>query len=371
MLLKVIGAIAGLIILVGLIILAVIYLAPQFGQPPGKMRKKQFQALENYQNGAFINSQVTEMNIKAMKMLREILSPHPHRKPTSAPEVKTLNGSQLGGQSSANPRLIWFGHSAFLLEMAGKVILIDPMLGERAAPFSFMGPSRYSEELPIDIDDLPEIDLVILSHDHYDHLDYGSIMKLKNKTRHFYTPLGVGSHLEAWGVDSDKIKELNWWDEASLDGINLVCTPARHFSGRALLDRNATLWCSWVISYDTTQIYFSGDGGYGKHFKQIGERYGPFDISLIECGQYNPQWEAIHMLPEQSVQAAIDLKSRLMMPIHWGAFTLAFHSWTEPVERARAAAKKKGLPMATPIIGESLIIGVENHFTSEWWESYY
>ncbi len=213
---------------------------------------------------------------------------------------------------------------------------------------------------------LPSIDAILISHDHYDHLDYGSIRQLKDKTKYFFVPLGVGAHLQHWGVEASKITELDWWQSADIDGMTFTATPARHFSGRGLTDRDKTLWASWVIKGQDNNIYFSGDSGYRTHFKQIGEQYGPFDFTMIECGQYNEKWEAIHMMPEQSLQAHIDLQGKMMMPIHWGAFNLAVHPWKEPVERL-LKAKKEDMMIATPVIGESFVLS-QALPDARWWE---
>jgi len=181
-------------------------------------------------------------------------------------------------------------------------------------------------------------------------------------------PLGLGAHLERWGVDTSAITELDWWEAASLDNLDLVCTPSRHFSGRGLGDRFATLWGSWVIMSDKEKLFFSGDTGYGPHFAEIGKRYGPFTLSLMECGQYDKRWADIHMMPEQTVQAAQDLKSKRFMPIHWGAFALAFHDWTDSVERAIRAAKAANVPVITPRIGQVIRPSGSTAATTSWWK---
>lgn len=368
---KMIVSLIGIIILVLLItVFLVINFSPQFGASPSKTEKARFEKLENFEDGEFVNQIETLMNIRFGKMISQMFGPSQNRKPSQSIETQQLDSLSIANYNHGPARLTWFGHSAFLLEINGKVILIDPMLGERAAPFSWMGPRRYSDELPIAIEKLPKIDAIILSHDHYDHLDYGSILKLKDKTSRFYTALGVGNHLVRWGVKPEMIEELNWWEETTLEDIMLACAPARHFSGRGMFDRNSTLWCSWIIQTDSTKIYFSGDGGYGPHFEEIGERYGPFDISMMECGQYNEQWHAIHMMPEETVQAAIDVKSKLLLPIHWGAFTLAFHEWTDPVERATNAAEAMGMAITTPAIGEPVYIGDTQFPDEAWWREY-
>ena len=238
-----------------------------------------------------------------------------------------------------------------MLEMDRLTLFLDPMLGSASSPVSFMS-KRFKYEKPIDINSVPKLDAVILSHDHYDHLDYPTIMKLKERVTHFYTPLGVGSHLKRWGIDESIITELDWWESVEIGNLKLIAAPARHFSGRGLSDRNKTQWASWIINGANERIYFSGDSGYGPHFKEIGDKFGPFDFAMIECGQYNELWEAIHMMPEQTIQASLDLGANQMMPIHWSAFNLSLHSWTEPVVRASKAAHKHNVKMITPIIGE-------------------
>jgi L-ascorbate metabolism protein UlaG (beta-lactamase superfamily) len=179
-------------------------------------------------------------------------------------------------------------------------------------------------------------------------------------------PLGLKSHLLHWGVEDSKITELDWWDELEIDGITLTCTPAQHFSGRGVTDRSKTLWASWVLKGKQNSIYFSGDSGYFGEFKKIGEKYGPFDIALMECGQYNELWHAIHMMPEETAQAGIDVQAKAIMPIHWGMFDLSLHSWTEPVERVSVAAAKLNLPLVTPVIGERF--DIQNLLVSnQWW----
>lgn len=275
------------------------------------------------------------------------------REPESQLPVVALKPDVFSKSPDSPPMLSWFGHSAILLEIEGKLLFIDPMLGQRASPFSFTGSRRFNDSLPIDIEDLPPLDAVLITHDHYDHLDYGSILKLKEKTKHFYVPLGVGAHLERWGVEPEKISELDWWETAEIGGVSLVATPARHFSGRGIADRNKTLWCSWVIRGSKHAIYCSGDSGYDKHFKEIGDAYGPFDLTLLECGQYGEGWPLIHMTPEETLQAHLDLHGRVLMPVHWGAFALALHSWRDPVLRLAKAAESNNVALAIPAIGQS------------------
>jgi len=265
------------------------------------------------------------------------------------------------------PSLHRLGHSTVLLKLGEDYALTDPVFSERASPFQWFGPKRFHPP-PIDIETLPNLKAVGISHDHYDHLDKDSVRKLTEKVGHFVVPLGVGKHLKRWGVAETSIIELDWWQEVDLDGITLVATPAQHLSGRGLFDRNETLWASWVIMGAGARIYFSGDTGYFDGFRQIGERYGPFDITLIENGAYNCAWRDIHLMPEDSIQAHIDLGGKLMLPIHNSTFDLSLHPWHEPMERVKELAMEHGIRVATPIIGATLPI-LEPHPTYAWWRS--
>ena len=368
---KVIGlTIAGVIALLAIVITLFMNLSPQFGESPDKKQKTAYAQLNHWKAGKFINQIPTVMDINFSRLIHKMMDSSSNRRPKRDIVVEKIDSLEIVNHESSITRLTWFGHSAFLLELDGKKILLDPMFGQTSAPHPWLGPKRYSKELPIEIEKLPVIDAVIFSHDHYDHLDYGSIQKLKDKVGVFYVPLGVANHLIKWGVPEEKIHELDWWDKIKFDQIELVCTPARHFSGRGIFDRSTTLWCSWVIRGDDRNIYFSGDSGYGPHFKEIGEKYGPFDISLMECGQYNEDWKAIHMMPEETVQATIDLKSKLLVPIHWGAFTLAFHDWTDPAERVTKKAAELKVTISTPRIGETIIIGTIDFPRERWWTKY-
>ncbi|TXR73355.1 hypothetical protein DN400_17265 [Bacillus sp. AR8-1] len=262
----------------------------------------------------------------------------------------------------------WFGHSASLLKIEGKKLLLDPMFGDASSPFPLFNSKRYSGAFSLERDDLQEIDAIIISHNHYDHLNYKSIMQLKDRAKHFYVLTGVAQYLIKWGVSPSKISEHNWWEEITFDNIKLVCAPARHFSGRGMTDRDRSLWCSWLILGQETKIFFSGDSGYAPHFKEIGDKYGPFDLTLMECGQYDSRWSAIHMLPEETVQAHIDVKGGLLLPIHWGAFTLALHEWSDPIERVTKEANRLGVKITTPQIGESITLKSTNYPSSAWWK---
>ena len=296
-------------------------------------------------------------------LIQKQLTRHLGSRPQQQITAKTFSAA-----SSVQPHITWFGHSTFLLQIEGKTILLDPIFSRSPSPFQALGPQRFSP-LAATIAELPDIDIVLISHDHYDHLDYASIRQLAAKTAMFLVPLGLAAHLQRWGVSDRQIVELDWWDERSFAGFKFVCTPARHFSGRTLTDRFATLWCSWVIESRQTKLFFSGDSGYGPHFRQIGDNYGPFDLTLLECGQYDPLWTNIHMIPELTAQAHSDLRGKRMIPMHWGAFVLAFHSWTEPVERVLAAGAKIGATIITPELGETVAFTSQHIATHDWWNN--
>jgi L-ascorbate metabolism protein UlaG (beta-lactamase superfamily) len=353
------------IIIIG--IMAFINLAPQFGASPEGEHLEKIKQSENYSSGQFQNLIPTsmDMNLRSgSSVMYEWIFQGNNRVPSKPlPTTFGFNAADTALQ------VTWFGHSAVLLEIDGKKLLLDPMLGDAAAPVSFMT-RRFDYQQAINLDSIPTVDAVIISHDHYDHLDYPSIKALKDRVGHFYTALGVGAHLQRWGVDPSKITEMDWWETAMHENLKLIAAPARHFSGRGISDRNKTQWASWIIIGKKEKVYFSGDSGYGPHFKEIGEKYGPFDFAMMECGQYNERWEAIHMMPEQTVQAGLDVQAKKMMPIHWGAFNLALHSWTDPVERALNAAENHDVEVLTPVIGKKFALSEANQNQESWWRSF-
>jgi L-ascorbate metabolism protein UlaG (beta-lactamase superfamily) len=242
-----------------------------------------------------------------------------------------------------------------LLKLNDEFWITDPMFSDRASPVQWAGPQRFHRP-PIVIDDLPPIKAVIISHDHYDHLDHDSIMKLSAKTEYFLTPLGVGDILVDWGVPSSKVKQLDWWQDMEIGGVHLVATPARHFSGRGLFKKNQTQWASWVFLTAGQRVFFSGDSGYFDGFKKIGDKFGPFDVTMLDTGAYNVNWPEVHMHPEESIQAHIDLKGKNLLPIHNGTFDLSMHSWHEPLDRIVALGNIQRIPVFTPVIGEPIFI---------------
>ncbi|MEK4046171.1 MBL fold metallo-hydrolase [Paenibacillus sp. FSL H8-0048] len=365
------------LIIIGSILLAVVAAAylimtvyPAFGRRAGKQERTRNLRSAQYSKGKFAYPQTADLSgekagSSGFSILRDFIKGNPNSRPAEPLQPQPLLPSSIG--QGRDTRVTWFGHSAVLLEMDGLTLFLDPMLGHAPSPFPFIGGRRYSKQLPLEAALLPQLDVVLLSHDHYDHLDYGTIRQLKDKTGLFIVPLGVGAHLRRWGVAAEKIREQDWGDMLTYEGITFTCAPARHFSGRSLLDRNTTLWCSWIIQGEKTKVFFSGDSGYGPHFAEIGRTYGPFDLTLMECGQYDPRWADIHMLPEQTVEAHIDVQGGLLIPIHWGAFTLSMHDWTDPAERISAAAALRGVRLATPRIGETVTAGAAGYPVLPWW----
>jgi len=352
-----------------LFILVITFLFMQqrsFGKlPSGKLLEK-ISKSPQYHDGHFKNFIETPMMVEGVsyfKVLREFFSKGIDREPTTplphvATDLKTLPDN----------RLVWFGHSSYFITIRGKKILVDPVFSERPSPVQYAGTKSFPGTMSYSVDDFPDIDLVIITHDHYDHLDYNTITKLKDKAKAFVTTLGVSSHLIYWGVEEARIQELDWWESTwPFAGVELIATPARHFSGRGFT-RNKTLWASFVLKTDNYRLFIGGDSGYHSAFQEIGKKYGPFDLALLECGQYAPQWPYIHMLPEQSVQASKDLRAEVYMPVHWGKFKLSIHPWREPVERAMKEAKRLGVNITTPMIGEPLILDAIAS-GSPWWRN--
>lgn len=283
--------------------------------------------------------------------------------PAQTIPVRTLSKSAL--QSAPDHTLYRLGHSTMLIKLAGEFYLTDPVFSRRASPVQWAGPARFHAP-PIAIDDLPPIKAVILSHDHFDHLDHAAIVALAGKTGCFLTPLGVGDRLIAWGVDKNKVRQFDWWQETELDGVRFAATPAQHFSGRGMSDRNATLWSSWVIMHKGLRIFFSGDTGYFSGFREIGSKYGPFDVALLETGAYDKLWPDVHMQPEETLQAFLDLDSAWLVPVHNGTFDLGLHRWQEPFDRILALATAQGVAISTPEMGEPLDLE-RPHAGRPWW----
>lgn len=272
----------------------------------------------------------------------------------------------LGSEGTDGLNSTWLGHSSLIINMDGYRILTDPVFERKV---SVVGPARFESKSFLDPRQLAGVHVVLISHDHYDHLNKTAIQLLSPETMTFIVPLAVGKRLLSWGVPEEKIIELDWWESFSFDDrLTITATPAQHFSGRGLRDRNATLWASYVITSPGYNIFFSGDSGYFDGFKEIGEKRGPFDMTFLECGAYDDMWHAVHMFPEETVAAHMDLKGNILHPIHWGTFKLALHSWYDPMQRVTAAARENHVRIATPMAGETIVFGSDT-LGSPWWEA--
>ena len=343
-------------------------ISKQFGGKLSQQLLEQYQQSKNWRDGSFQNLEPTSLSTSLLKMPGMIYKQFANRngrEPKQPLAILPFNKNAFLS-SADGAKFIWYGHSVVLMRMNNKTILIDPMLGPDTTPIAPISTKRFSENTLALIDDFPEIDLLLLTHDHYDHLDYASIQKLKHKTKRYFVALGVKRHLVSWGIVPDLISEFDWWDSKKLGDISITFTPTRHFSGRGLTDRLKSFWGGWAFKTANENIWFSGDGGYGNHFKEIGKRLGPFDFAFMECGQYNHDWHPVHMFPNESVQAAIDAKAQKAMPVHWAGFSLSYqHTWTEPAEEFIKAAIEKAMPYLTPSLGE--LFHPSTNETEKWW----
>ncbi len=337
-----------------------------FGKLPTGKRLERIKSSANYNDGSFQNKSFTPNLAEGasfFKVTKEFLynKDKRNRPSVTLPSEKT----DLHHLDPKKDVLVWFGHSSYFMQVDGKKILVDPVFSSNASPFSFTtysfkGSDVYTPE------DMPEIDYLIITHDHYDHLDYETIIKLKSKVKRIITGLGVGAHFEQWGFEHKIITEKDWDEEEDLgDGFKILTTSGRHFSGRGF-KRNQSIWLSMVLVTPTMKIFIGGDSGYDTHFELIGEQHGPFDLAILECGQYNAYWKYIHMMPEETVQAAIDLKAKVLLPVHWAKFSLSLHAWDEPITRVVAEASKMGMPILHPMIGEAINLNGNNEH-KQWW----
>lgn len=339
----------------------------QFGGKLSKERIAKYEKSPNWYDGSFQNLEETSIDISIGKIPGLLCEQVFHKKgkePESALEILPFDKEAFLAESDTT-KMIWYGHSVVLMRINGKTVLIDPMLGPKAAPIAPFPTKRFSENTLDLIKDFPEIDILLMTHDHYDHIDLDSFRLLKPKVKKYVTTLGTGRHYEDWGVAPEDITEMDWWDKTEIEGLTIHSTPSRHFAGRGANNRAKSFWGGWVIQSDTEKIYFSGDGGYGSHFKEIGKRLGPFDFGIMECGQYNELWHKIHMYPEESVQAADDAQVKKIMPVHWAGFSLALHPWKEPVERFVEESRAKNSDYMTPRLGE--IFTKERTIRGPWW----
>ena len=351
-----------------------------FGQTPKREYLERIQASPNYKNGVFCNLRPSPMitggksrfYVYCKFLLSKKVRPAPLK---PLPSVKN-NLHNLGLDENV---LVWFGHSSYFMQIEGKTFLIDPVFSPTASPFSFAtkafaGTNLYS------VDDLPEIDFLFITHDHWDHLSHQTMLQLKGKVKKIICPLGVGAHLMFWGFSENMILEGDWYDSFTLSpGFVTHITPARHFSGRSLGHKNKALWASFVLETPIGRYFFGGDGGYDQHFKDISSIYGEFDLVMLENGQYNESWQYMHMQPEETLQAALDLKAKTLLPVHSAKFVISHHPWDEPLNRIldlaenlshnypETSGRKHSLRIITPLIGELVELKNNNQKFSQWW----
>lgn len=337
-----------------------------FGGKPDAASKARAQASPHWHDGRFHNTD--PMWLDTWGGITSMFSSDPAEQPGGPVAVATNDrGLRFLKAPDSGLRVTWFGHSSTLLELDGKRLLIDPVWSERTSPLQWIGPQRWYPP-PLALRDLPAVDAVIISHDHYDHLDMQTLVALSQQPTTFVVPLGVGAHLQRWGIPEQRIVELDWWQHTAIGGIDITATPARHASGRLAPDSGHTLWAGYALRGPQHRIWYSGDTGFHSELDRIGEQLGPFDLTLIEVGQYDAHWPDWHLGPELAVAAHQRVGGKIMLPVHWGLFKLAHHNWTEPAERVLAAAHCSGTPMVLPRPGESIEPTLISHrSTHRWW----
>lgn len=341
----------------------------RFGKNPSGARLDRLQMSPHFSNGEFHNTVPTRTladGQSTLKILWDNLWADTKRLrpvqplPVMRPDLQNPQVLDRGADT-----LIWLGHSSYFMQLAGQRLLVDPVFSDHGAPFSFMNTSFPGTDL-YTAADMPELDWLLITHDHWDHLDYETVMALRNKVRNVLVPLGVGAHFERWGWPPERVHEADWNTTVRENGLVLHVVPARHYSGRSL-ERNKTLWAGFVLETSERRILLSGDTGYGPHIADIARTFGSFDLVALDGGQYDPRWPLIHMTPEQAVQAARELGARAMLLAHVGRFCISSHSWDEPFIRAVQAAQDSDLPLLTPKIGEPVLFGTDQQF-AKWWE---
>jgi len=344
--------------------------APTLAQLSAADQTRRVTSSPQFQSGIFVNSIATPMTSPGALstiMAEYMRTPGRLKKPPAPIPSDNIDPAWLN-RTADDIRVTWLGHSTTILEVDGARVLTDPVWGRRASPFSFAGPMRFHDPL-LALDSLPRLDAILLSHDHYDHLCLDTMRVLaRDTTLPVITTMRVGARLLAAGFPPDRITELDWWESTMIGdtGVELVCTPARHFSGRSLSDRFSTLWCSWSIIGPSHRLYFSADSGPTPDHAEIGRRLGPFDMTLFEVGAYHPAWGNVHLGPEGALNAHRDVGGRVFMPIHWATFDLGLHTWSDPVDRLMEMANSVGHPVVTPRLGQTI---TPDTSTEPWWQT--
>lgn len=357
---------AGIALLVCLVLLAVtvgwVLSWPEFGGSVEGERLERARNSPQWKEGQFENDPPPP-SYDLMVNLDEMMGDQVRQPPAPFP----AEDLDLSGDPEPGLRAAWFGHATVYVEIDGRRVMTDPMLSKYAFPVHAFAPTRFNPP-PVRLDELPDIDVVTISHDHFDHLDMRTVKALADGGAHFFFGLGVGAHFERWGIPSEQLHEMDWWETEEHAGLEIHCTPARHYSGRKSMS-NPTLWSSWVVEGPDHRIYHSGDSGYAPHFAEIKKKRGPIDIAFIKIGDYGKDaaWESIHMVPEDSIRAHVDLGAKIFFPIHWGTFELSYHAWNEPIRRAEAAAAESDVTMVTPPLGDVFEFG-ESYENTRWWE---
>ena len=343
---------------------------PQFGAPMAGERLARALANPNYRGGRFHNLEPEAASTTSLVdyTMRQLSGDEVRVPPKPLPVMAVEKASLAAAPAASGLRAFWIGHASTYVEIDGLRLLLDPVFAQRVSPLP-VGPGRFHPP-PIALADLPRIDAVLISHDHYDHLDMDTVRHLAQRGSRFFVPLGIGAHLERWGVPAAQVEELEWWQERSIGPVRIVCTPTRHYSGRGLDNRSSTLWSSWSVIGPQHRFFYSGDTGYARLFQDIGARLGPFDMAFIKIGAYGPgqAWTDIHMTPEQAVQVQRDVRAKRMFPVHWSSFNLAYHDWDEPIRRTVKEAERVGADLVTPRLGE--VVDADKPFASTaWWEA--
>lgn len=365
---KILLIILVILVVIGVIALLFINLWPSFGKKPSKDDKEGYALRSQYFiDGKFTNIDNFEkiVKVEGRSMFKDMFISYPNVKPEEKLKVESI--ISLPKANYDDMKVTWLGHSTILLQLNGYNILMDPVFSEIVSPVSFIGSKRYSE-VAMNIEDLPEIDMVLISHNHYDHLDYNTIKEIDSKVKEYFVPLGVESYLKSWDIKEEKINEMAWYEEISRGGLNIALTPAQHFSGRNINDSDESLWGGFFLKNNYYSFYFTGDTGYGSFFKDIYEKYGEVDLIMADSSQYNELWPMVHMNPEQTIKASEDVKAKWLIPIHWGAFSLANHPWYEPGEIATILSENSKVKVATPKIGITVDYKEIEKHQEKWWE---